>query len=535
MSRKPVLALLPMMMGGCVLADPHMPLAGGNDSRPYETIRRIGWIADNTPVPTSARFDSAAGISRNGLLIVSGCETRQMNTADPRPGNPPLGLEAQRGPNPARVRCSYGEARQYLQNRMEAAQMRETEMRRWDSLGRTVTFVGIAGAAGNMLFHGATAANLSWTYPAAVAYGAHQAFVPDGVRFAYTNGVAALSCVANRADAAWAAGNTIPALLVGLESARGDLEKAVSNARTGTPHTNARALQRQQDRAKALGDSLDKVVKAIKALANPGQTPDNAHLSEVERERLRLSFEQGLANAVVSFTELTATAINASVDQATPTIEQIRTLAQQISADAKRDANVATTSTTTTGANDTKNTTPATTGAVAAPLAAAAATPQQPATDAAAQKKSADLQAALNSAAIAAQALKDAMETFPNFTHCIEPLLAKSSATPPSTPAAPKLTPDANLILGSDDKENRSVTVQVNGGVGNFRVLPVGPLPTGTQVTAGAPRLSGGLSELVTGTITIVIPMKSAGTFTFAIQDLSNAQAPAAILKVIVD
>lgn len=328
---------------------------------------------------------------------------------------------------PRFVRCSYKLARSYLQDRFDSASVRAEELQRLGLLGRTAVFVGLAGAAGNTLFEGARRATLSWGYAAGVGYAASQGFIPEPLAFAYSSGAYAFACVLRIADEAWAAApanletlarpEAVSVALTALQARAAELDEAINRAEAKRPPPPI-----------APGSQMERAMRMRTSLAEIRSGRDRRFAREVD-ESPRASeqrYELILASAVVSTTDSLATTINNHVQQATPTLQQVRDLAMALK-DVKVDDFKAKAGDG-AAAKDTGGTPAAKTK-----IDEAADAPTKPPQEAAQHREDPRLQSAINDAVAAARELRTrlAAGSAPDFSSCVPPV-----AGAPLTPAS---------------------------------------------------------------------------------------------------
>jgi hypothetical protein len=435
MSRKLALVLLPMLLGGCSLWTPNIPQSTAESD--------LVFFGRTPAFRPTARF----GFPNNDQNTTVG-DRAASNTKCPAPAMAWSGL----GADPILIRCNYRLALSYLQDRLTSTTFRRDELTRIETLGKLGIFVGLAGAAGNAIFHGAHAANLSWGYGAATGYAAYQGFVPESLRNAYSTGSAAFACVLSRSEAAWAAAPTGDVMaqrqrqVATAARAVADSHAALTRAaqdpkvRPILSGSSAQGTQRAQyqDISQRLAD-LQTTVATLQA-----QRPTTSGTATHPQ------YEIALANAMVSVTDALAAAINLNIDRSTPLADQVWNLGKAIGANT---ADIVSANASASARADAANA-----GKQADPVpdnnpggaAAEGAKPKvdsvanqviKPPQQAAGESESADLQVAINNAIAAARGLQAALAANdpPDYKDCLPQIRASvpntngAGSNPPSS------------------------------------------------------------------------------------------------------
>ena len=513
-------------LGGCTLLQPSLPV----DVTDYEPniFARVPAYRARAELASN----SGQGEQLNTLALAAvpniGCSGASTRTA--RPVNEF---------NPAYVSCNFQLARSYVADRLKSATMRRDELTMLELSGKTLVFVGLAGTAGNALFHGAHAANLSWAFSAAVGYGLSNSFFPAQLRSAYVAGTNALACVATRADIAWAGYTGLASATARLEVTVTDAAaKADAAARTaGTPaaavagppsgnsaqtrllqlsnQIQARAQTQRATTSSATrgattgATSLQAATPAGNASDRGNTTGSNAGKTDDSATR----FEISLASAIVSFTNLISRATNDRIDDATPTLEQVRLNAAQIGAATNGQSGAGAPIQVSTSTDNSTKFVVSQDWLVEMKRLTLEAQQAALVLDGQSARTAA---AAMGELAAALEEVKAAFgATRPDFKPCVDIVLAVPGVVMPQAVTVDTATQD----VAKSDKD-QDVVVQVTGGSGTFEVTQDGAASADAKVQAGTP-VSSGFSSVVRGPITVRIPKNTpAGTYGFKVRDV---------------
>ena len=417
------------------------------------------------------------------------------------------------------VICTYPLARRYVGERIDSAQVRRDELTSLQLAGKAMVFVGLAGTAGNALFHGASTANLSWAYAAGLGYAMYSGFFPEQLRAAYVAGSNALSCVATRGDLAWAAyRNNVPSAVQRVAQARETAKLQTEGLRGAASNGQRSGSTRNTARAHAAQKVESALIRSLAAVASPTRTaavetkdvqPGSADPTANSR------FEAALASGVVSFTNLIARATNDRIDAATPTIEQVRVSAAQIGERVQAQAGAGTR--VEVAVDDAAKST------VTPEYLAEAKRLAKEAEAALRSLDNADLRniaGALAELAVATEELRVALNLAspPDFKPCVE-IAIYSGVGGASLPVAVSATEPVTVVV--DPAKATFALVNVTGGSGTYEVMPDGAQAGDKAVQAGTPGGADGLSQVVRGPITVRVPAGAApGDYKFIVRDV---------------